>query len=220
MSRVFVRELSCALYEVILMLARSSVFPLILAALMALATFQITGLAALVTPAHAQVQEGATMTVLRGEVAVIRANGQAIQPAPSGTVVNSGDELRTLSKAGALITFFTGTEIEMGEGTILVVDTVTRNGNRIDVSLRQVLGVTVNRVQTLTDPGSSYRIDAGGAVAVVRGTTFALIGPTPTSQGNIVAFVCLADCTPQTTFSGCAASPFTALGVVVERGKV
>lgn len=159
------------------------------------------------------------MTVLRGEVAVIRANGQAIQPAPSGTVVNSGDELRTLTKAGALITFFTGTEIELGEGTILVVDTVSRNGNKIDVSLRQVLGVTVNRVQAFTDPGSSYRIDAGGAVAVVRGTTFALVGPVPTTQGNIVAFVCLDDCTPQTTFSGCAASPYSALGVTVEKGK-
>jgi len=177
--------------------------------------------AALVTPAPvaAQVEDGATMTVLRGQVAVIRSDGSAVQPAPSGTVVKSGDELRTLSQTGALITFFTGTEIEMGADTILTVDRVSKQGSTVDISLKQVLGVTLNRVQTLTDPNSSYRIEAGGATAVVRGTTFALIGPVPTSQGNIVALVCLADCDSHTTFNGCATSPFTALGAEVEHGK-
>src|SRR5581483_568197 len=95
----------------------------------------------------------------------------------------------------------------------------SKQGSTVDISLKQVLGVTLNRVQSLTDPNSSYRIDAGGATAVVRGTTFALIGPVPTSQGNIVALVCLDDCSPATTFSGCPVSPFTALGVGVEHGK-
>ena len=72
--------------------------------------------------ADAQVQQGATLTILRGQVAVIRPNGSAIQPAPSGTTVDAGDEIRTISKSGALITFFSGTEIEMGEETILVVE--------------------------------------------------------------------------------------------------
>jgi len=112
--------------------------------------------------ASSQVREGATLTVLRGQVAVVRPDGSAVQPAPSGTTVNAGDELRTISKAGALITFFSGTEIEMGDETILIVERVTQNGNRVDVSLKQVLGVTVNRVQAFSDPGSSYRIEAGG----------------------------------------------------------
>ena len=59
----------------------------------------------------------------------------------------------------------------MGEGTILVVDTITRDGDKVNVSLKQVLGVTLNRVQSLGSTGSTYTIDAGGAVAVVRGTT-------------------------------------------------
>src|SRR5687768_13498248 len=71
---------------------------------------------------NAQVQQGATLTILRGQVAIIQASGTAIQPAPSGTTVNVGDELRTISRSGALITFFSGTEIEMGEDTILVVE--------------------------------------------------------------------------------------------------
>jgi hypothetical protein len=178
-------------------------------------------IAALVHPAGvlAQVTDGATLTVLRGQVAVIHGDGSADQPAPSGTIVRAGDEIRTLNKTGALITFFTGTEIEMGEETILAVDRVSKQGTTVDISLKQVLGVTLNRVQSLSDPSSSYRIEAGGATAVVRGTTFALIGPVPTSQGNIVALVCLDDCDGRTSFNGCATSEYTALGVQVEKGK-
>jgi len=169
--------------------------------------------------ALSQVQEGATLTVLRGQVAVVHPDGSAVQPAPSGTTVNTGDEIRTLTQTGALITFFAGTEIEMGEQTILVVERVSRDGAKIDISLKQVLGSTLNRVQSLSDPNSSYRIDAGGATALVRGTTFLLIGPVPTSQGNISALVCLDDCDGRTTFAGCAVSPYTAFGVTVERSR-
>jgi hypothetical protein len=171
------------------------------------------------TPVGAQVQRGATMTVLRGEVAVVRPDGSAIQPAPSGTTVDTGDQIRTLTRAGALITFFSGTEIELGADTVLEVREITRNGDRVNVSLEQVAGVTLNRIQTLA-AGSSYQIDAGGAVAVVRGTTFALAGPTPTSVGNVVALACLEDCSPASTFGGCAMQPYLGIGVVVERGKV
>src|SRR5215216_517476 len=177
-------------------------------------------LALLASPSllFSQVQEGATMTVLRGQVAVVHPDGSAVQPAPSGMDVRTGDEIRTLSKAGALITFFAGTEIELGEGTILVVEAVTRAGDRVNVSLKQVAGVTLNRVQSLA-AGSSYQIDAGGAVAVVRGTTFALAGPTATSQGNVVALACLEDCGPLSVFGGCAMQPFMGIGVIVDRGK-
>jgi hypothetical protein len=41
--------------------------------------------------AFAQSEDGATMTVLRGQVAVVRGDGSAVQPAPSGTIVHAGD---------------------------------------------------------------------------------------------------------------------------------
>jgi len=148
------------------------------------------------------------MTVLRGQVAVIR---------PDGSAVRAGDEIRTLSETGALITFFIGTEIELGEQTILVVERVSRQGERVDVSLRQVFGATLNRVQTFADPGSSYRINAGGAVAVVRGTTFLLLGPT--SEGAVV-LVCLEDCDSRTTFVGVPLAPFMGYWAEVARGRV
>ena len=168
-------------------------------------------------PAVAQIRDGATMTVLKGMVAVLRPDGTAEQPAPSGTLVKSGDEIRTLNESGATITFFVGTEIEMGEETILVVERAAIDDGRIDVSLRQVLGVSLHRVHGLADAGSSYRIDVGGAVALVRGTEFLVYGPT---DENVVGIVCLDDCTPATTFAGCPMGPRVAYWTEVSRGQV
>lgn len=150
----------------------------------------VVGLLAVLLPvspssSDAQIVDGATMTVLRGAVAVVRTDGSAIQPAPSGTTVAPGDEIRTLTASGAAITFFTGTEIELGEATTVVVERVSRQGERIDVSLRQVFGISVSRVQTLADSGSMYRVDSGGVVALVRGSQLATYGP----QTGLVVFV-------------------------------
>jgi hypothetical protein len=121
-----------------------------------------------------QTVHGATMTVLKGEVAVLHPDGSAAQPAPSGTTVSPGDEIRTLSRSGALITFFVGTEIALGEDSIMLVERVSRTGDEVDVSLKQVFGTSLHRVQTLAEAGSSYRVEVGGAVALVRGTVFAV----------------------------------------------
>jgi hypothetical protein len=191
------------------------------AALSLLLLFAVVGTGSTsATSAFAQVQQGATMTVLRGQVAVIHGDGSALQPAPSGTLVNIGDELRTVGKAGALVTFFAGTEVEMGEDTILVVDGIEKNGDKINISLRQVLGTSLHRVQTIGGSDSLYRVEAGGAVALVRGTTFAVFGPYPSPAGNLVMIVCLDDCDGSSTFAECVMLPQTALGVVVEKGKV
>ena len=164
-----------------------------------------------------QVQQGATMTVLRGQVAVLRPDGSAVQPAPSGSIVRAGDEIRTLTQTGALITFFVGTEIELGEETALVIERFELRGAVVDVSLKQVVGASLHRVQTLADPGSAYRVDVGGAVALVRGTEFLVYGPT---DENVVGIVCLDDCDGRTTFAGCPVAANLGLWAEVERGRV
>jgi hypothetical protein len=95
--------------------------------------FLLAGLLALwpASEVGSQVGDGATMTVLRGQVAVARAGGEVVQPAPSGTVVYPGDEIRTITASGALITFFAGTEIELGAETALVVERVSRRGETV-----------------------------------------------------------------------------------------
>jgi hypothetical protein len=142
-------------------------------AVLALVLVLASSLTLSVRPSYGQT-EGATMTVLKGQVALLHPDGSAIQPAPSGTTVYPGDEIRTLSRSGALITFFVGTEIELGEDSVMLVERVSRTGDRIDVSLKQVFGTSLHRVQTLAETGSSYRVEVGGAVALVRGTVFAV----------------------------------------------
>jgi hypothetical protein len=166
--------------------------------------------------AQGRAQDGATLTVLRGQVAVIHPDGSAVQPAPSGTIVRAGDEIRTLTQSGALITLFAGTEIELGENTILVIDRIIRTGDGIEISLKQALGASLHRVQSLGS-ASSYRVEVGGAVAVVRGTTFLLYGPT---DENVVGILCLDDCTPATTFAGCPMAPNLGYWAEVDRGQV
>ena len=160
------------------------------------------------------------MTVLRGQVAVIRSDGSAVQPAPSGTTVNPGDEIRTLGSTSALITFFSDTEIELEQNTIIAIEQVSQQGDRVDISLRQAFGTTINRFQSLAGSGSTYRIEAGGAVALVRGTTFVVIGPITTSAGNAVILVCGSNCSPASTFAGCPLQPFTGFALLVDKGQV
>jgi len=170
-----------------------------------------------VVPASAQTPEGATMTVLRGQVAVVHPDGSAIQPAVTGTVVQIGDEIRTLGDSGALITFFQGSEIELAEQTVMVVESISRQGGVIDVSLKQVIGSSLHRVQRLADPNASYKIDSGGAVTLVRGTQFLLLGPT--AEG-IVVLVCQDDCDSRSTFAGCALGPNIGYWLVQDRGML
>lgn len=148
---------------------------------------------------------------------MLRADVTAVQPAPSGTLVRAGDEIRTLTETGALITFFSGTEIELGEETTLVIERVEVRGGTVDVSLKQVFGVSLHRVQSFVDPDSAYHVDVGGAVALVRGTEFLVYGPT---DENVVGIVCLDACDCGTKFAGCPVAPNLGLWAEVERGRV
>ena len=56
--------------------------------------------------------------------------------------------------------------------------------SRSDVSVATpepwLFGTTVSRIESFTDPLSAYRIENGGAVAVIRGSTLAMRGPEDT----------------------------------------
>jgi len=173
---------------------------------------------ALVVPAAgrttAQVAQGATMTILASQVAVIRTDGSSVQPALSGTDVFPGDEIRTLTQSGALITFFAGTEIELGAETIMVVQSVSRPGDRVDVTLRQVAGSSVSRVHTFIDNGGGYRVEAGGAVALVRGSELGVLGP----RDNIVVFINFESSVP-IIVQGCILQPGVGMWFEVEPNR-
>jgi hypothetical protein len=65
-------------------------------------------------PVRAQVVVGASLTVLRGSVGVLRSDGTPISPAASGLALGPGDQIATLGRSSALVTFFEGSELELG----------------------------------------------------------------------------------------------------------
>jgi hypothetical protein len=131
-------------------------------------------LAALVpaAPAHGQQMGGATLTVVRGTAAVVRPDGTTVAPAPSGLSLDVGDQITAQSQAKALVTFFDGTEIELAADTSLILREMTTAGTRTSIAVETLVGSTVHRVVASLDPGSSYQVQSGGSVALVRGTVF------------------------------------------------
>jgi hypothetical protein len=121
---------------------------------------------------RAQVAVGATLTVLRGSVGILRPDGVAISPAANGLTLGWGDRVATLGRSSALVTFFEGAELEIGADTTVILHDLNREDERTTISIESAIGTTVSRVVTLTAPGSSYWVEAGGSVALVRGTVF------------------------------------------------
>src|SRR5687768_8471071 len=92
------------------------------------------GLLLPVTGGEAQLNTGATLTVLRGTVAVLRADGSPLSPATSGLALGVGDQISTLANAGALVTFFEGSEVELGSNTTIVITQASGQGARANIS--------------------------------------------------------------------------------------
>ena len=126
----------------------------------------------LVAGVAAQQAPGATLTVLRGSAAVLTADGSPYSPAPTGMTLGQGDQVAALAGSSALITFFDGSEVELGADATVILRELASRGSRTEITLESVVGSTVHRVVTFTDPGSSYRVESGGTVAAVRGTIF------------------------------------------------
>src|SRR5262249_8331885 len=95
---------------------------------LALLAVLLSGMLLPVAGSQAQVGAGATLTVLRGTVAVLKADGSPLASASSGTALGVGDQISTLSGSGALVTFFEGSEVEMGSETTIVISEASRQG--------------------------------------------------------------------------------------------
>src|SRR5688572_13099494 len=77
--------------------------------------------------AWSQVRPGASLTVVRGSVAVKRPDGTAIYPAGTGLTLALGDIVGTLERTHAIVTFFSGSEIELGSNTTIVIRRLDRD---------------------------------------------------------------------------------------------
>jgi hypothetical protein len=134
----------------------------------------LIGLALLLTvlpspPAWSQVSPGASLTVVRGSVAVKRPDGTAIYPAGTGLTLALGDIVGTLERTRAIVTFFSGTEIELGSNTTIVIRRLDRDLlDEAQVGIENVIGLTVIRVPVGAPRQSWVEVVNGDTVAEIR----------------------------------------------------
>jgi hypothetical protein len=134
----------------------------------------LIGLALLLTvlpspAAWSQVSPGASLTVVRGSVAVKRPDGTAIYPAGTGLTLALGDIVGTLERTRAIVTFFSGTEIELGSNTTIVIRRLDRDLlDEAQVGIENVVGLTVIRVPVGAPRQSWVEVVNGDTIAEIR----------------------------------------------------
>ncbi|MGE3269008.1 MAG: hypothetical protein AB7P40_09690 [Chloroflexota bacterium] len=127
----------------------------------------VVALMVLVLPspiALSQVGPGASLTVVRGSVSVTRPDGTAVYPAGTGLTLAIGDIVGTLERTQAIVTFFSGSEIELGSNTTIII-------RRLDRDLLDQANVTVEHLSGIT----VIRVNGGQPVRAISGDTIALI---------------------------------------------
>jgi hypothetical protein len=149
-------------------------------------------------PASSQVGPGASLTVVRGSVAVTRPDGTAIYPAGTGLTLAIGDIVGTLERTRAIVTFFSGIEVELGSNTTIVIRRLDRGLlEEAQIGVENVIGLTVIRVPGGALPGSAVEVVSGNTIAMVRSGEVGH-GVDPSSNNVTVACVDGAErCVPE-----------------------
>lgn len=145
-----------------------------------------------------QIGPGASLTVVRGSVSVTRPDGTAIYPAGTGLTLAVGDIVGTLERTRAIVTFFTGSEVELGSNTTIIIRRLDRDLlDEAAVWVEDVIGMSVIRIPQAAGKGSGVRVLHGDTVALILAGEVGH-GVDPTTNNVTVAcvdgpFKCRAD---------------------------
>ena len=136
-----------------------------------------------------QVRPGASLTVVRGSVAVTQSDGTKVYPAGTGLTLAIGDIVGTLERTRAIVTFFSGSEVELGSNTTIVIRRLDRDLlDQANVTVEHLSGATLIRVPTDAGPNPGVRMLGNDTVAIVRYGEVGH-GVDPTSNNVTVACV-------------------------------
>jgi CSLREA domain-containing protein len=124
----------------------------------------------------------AAIAAATGSIAVTHADGSVASPAPVGLVLGAGDRVATLDRSSATLSLPSGTTVELGAATTLVVRSL---GGPDGVVLEAVVGSTVHRAAG-TPAAAGYRVLAGDTVTVADGATF---GHRAEAEGGVTVAV-------------------------------
>src|SRR5712692_10449079 len=121
----------------------------------------------------AEMPVGATLKVLALPVEVEVAQTQSFGAALDGQMLSQGDVVRTGPGGLALLTFFDGSESQLGaESTVQIERAEATPAPQI--ALLQTAGVTLNHVVPMP-PGGTFQTDTPAASGQVRGTSYVVV---------------------------------------------
>jgi FecR protein len=126
--------------------------------------------------AAADVRLGATLTILSQPVQVDVGDLGSFGDAVDGQLIQVGDVVRTGPDGLALLTFFDGSESQLGAGSQVRLTRAEFNPDSDPdlaphIAVSQTAGVTVNHVVPMP-PGGSFETNTPAATGLVRGTSF------------------------------------------------
>jgi hypothetical protein len=120
--------------------------------------------------------DATTLTILTGQVQVKTRGAASWSDALNGQTLTAGDAVKTVDGSAALVTYFEGSTTSVEDDAEIVLQKMEKNPNGVttEISTQIVSGKTWTKVSKLLDPASSFAMETQSAVAVVRGTEFAV----------------------------------------------
>ncbi len=109
------------------------------------------------------------LTGFQGEVLVKKAGAADWARAAADMKLEKGDIIKAGTSAGAVVTFFDGSTIELKADTQIEIAELVQEKSTA-IRLKQQIGETISTVKKLADPASRYEIETPSAVAAVRGS--------------------------------------------------
>ncbi len=136
-------------------------------------------------PIAVALSDATTLTILSGEVQIKSKGSPDWKEGLQGQTLATGDSIRAAKDAAAIVTYFEGSTTAIEDEAEVVLNKIEKNPNGVttEISTQIVVGKTWTKVARLLDPASSFAMETQSAVAVVRGTEFA-VGVNP--DGSVV----------------------------------
>jgi hypothetical protein len=123
-----------------------------------------------IPPVAASGTTGAVLTVLAAPVEVATIDSADFSGAVDGQSLRAGDLVRTGTGGLAVLTFFDGSESQLGSESQVQIEQAEATPTP-QIALFQTSGVTVNHVVPLP-PGGNFRTNTPWASGLVRGTSY------------------------------------------------
>ena len=87
-------------------------------------------------------------------------------------ILEEGDAIKVDDNSRAEITFFEGSTVELGAGTVVNISelSIAADTGSTTIVINEEVGKTISRVTKLSDPASRYEVETPACFAVVRGS--------------------------------------------------